>query len=279
MATIVDGSKIAQQILGKLKQEIKQSRLRPHLAVVLVGADPASRTYVRKKQEAALAIGVKFSLFTYPSNISTEKLIAQLGKIQRQSLSGIIIQLPLPQTLDKKRVLNALQPELDVDFLTWESLGKLVVGENILVPPSPGAVLEILRHYKINLKGQHVVLVGAGDLIGKPLANIFIHMPVTLTTCNKETKNLSDITRQADILITGVGKAGLIRGNMVKPGAVVIDAGVSFKGKKMFGDVAFEEVKKIARLITPTPGGVGPITVAKLLENTVVNSQKLKVNS
>lgn len=269
--TIADGNHIANQLLIKLKRDIERLKLRPHLAVVLVGSDPASLTYVRKKQEAARAIGVKFSLFKFSAGISTQKLIAHLRQIQKQALSGMIIQLPLPAGINKPQVLNALNSEIDVDYLSWESLGKLVIGENLLVPPTPGAILEILKFYKIPLKGQHVVLVGQGNLIGKPLANILIQMPVTLTVCGKDTKDLASLTRQADILITGVGQPGLIRGDMVKQGVVVIDAGVSFKGKKMFGDVDFATVARKAKLITPTPGGVGPITVAKLLENTVKN--------
>jgi methylenetetrahydrofolate dehydrogenase (NADP+) / methenyltetrahydrofolate cyclohydrolase len=272
MVKIVNGNQIAQQILDQLKRKIKASGMKPHLAVVLVGDDKPSATYVRKKEEAAKSIGIKFSLYKFPGTISESKLISEIKKIQEQKLSGIIVQLPLPKNLDKKKVLNALDSEIDVDFLTWESLGKLVIGENILTPPSPGAILEILKYYKVNLKGKDIVLVGMGDLIGKPLTNILLHMPVTLTTCNKETKNLSEVTRSADVLITGVGKANLIKGNMVKKEAVVIDAGVSFIGKKMYGDVNFDEVSKVASIITPTPGGVGPITVAKLLENTVNNS-------
>ena len=268
---IVQGSQISDKILENLKAEIKNKNLKPVLAVVLVGLDPASQTYVRKKQIAAESIGVGFLLYKFPEKISTEDLIAELKQIQTQALSGIIIQLPLPSHLDRRRVLNVLNPDIDVDYLSWESLGKLVIGENALVPPTPGAILEILNYYKVPLKGKHVVLVGQGELIGKPLANILIQMPVTLTVCGKETKDLASFTKQADILITGVGKANLIRRDMVKKGVVVVDAGVSFKGKKMFGDVNFEEVSKIASLITPTPGGVGPITVAKLLENTVLN--------
>ena len=274
---IVNGNEIAQKILNNLKLRIQKhppaKRFQPHLAVVLVGSDPASQTYVRKKQEAANSIGVKFSLYKYPSTITQDKLISEIKKIQNAKLSGIIVQLPLPKNLDKKKVLNALNPEIDVDFLTWESLGKLVVAENVLVPPSPGAILEILKYYKVNVRGKHVVLVGQGDLIGKPLTNLFIHMPVTLTTCNKDTVNLGEITRKADILITGIGKANLIRGSMVKANTIVIDAGVSFKGKKMYGDINFKEVAAKALIVTPTPGGVGPITVAKLLENTVVNAR------
>lgn len=274
---IVNGTEISQKILIKLASQIQKSTINPHLGVVLVGEDPASHTYVKKKQQAAEFIGVRFTLFKYPSTIKTEELVKELAQIQTDgTLTGLIIQLPLPKGINKQQVLNALNPEIDVDYLSWESLGKLVIGENTLVPPAPGAILEILEYYKVPLKGKHVVLVGAGDLIGKPLTNILIHMPVTSTICNKETKNLKEITKQADILITGAGKSELIRGSMVKKGAVVIDAGVSFRGKKMFGDVKFEEVSKIASLITPTPGGVGPITVAKLLENTVLNSIKEK---
>lgn len=292
MATIADGKTISETLLNKLKTKIIKLDLKPHLAVVLVGSDAASATYVRKKQEAALQIGVKFSLYKFPESISTKDLISELQKIQTpasprtrldpieseqaasrggQPLSGIIVQLPLSAAINKQLVLNELDPLLDVDFLSWESLGKLVIGENQLIPPSPGAVLEILNHYKVDLRGKHVVLVGAGDLIGKPLANLLIQMPVTLTVCNKDTKNLPEITREADILITGVGRAELISATMVKKGVVAIDAGVSFKGKKMFGDLNFNEVSKVASLITPTPGGVGPITVAKLLENVVLN--------
>jgi methylenetetrahydrofolate dehydrogenase (NADP+)/methenyltetrahydrofolate cyclohydrolase len=272
---IVQGTQIAQKILAQLARRIRTSQLRPHLGVVLVGRDPASQTYVRRKQQAAEAIGVRFSLFQFPAAISTAKLIAQLQRIQADpTLSGVIIQLPLPKGLDKARVLNALRADLDVDYLSWESLGKLVVGENPLVPPTPGAILEILRAHKITLTGRHVVLVGRGDLIGKPLANILMQQPLTLTVCNKQTRNLSGLTRQADILITGVGRAELITGAMVKKGAVVIDAGVSFRGKKMYGDVKFREVARVASLITPTPGGVGPVTVAKLLANTVANALK-----
>ncbi|OGE88272.1 MAG: hypothetical protein A3J07_00560 [Candidatus Doudnabacteria bacterium RIFCSPLOWO2_02_FULL_49_13] len=271
MSRIVDGRLISEGILAGLKDKIIRLKLKPHLAVILVGSDPASQTYVRKKQEAAQSIGVKFSLYPYPADTDTKQLIAELKKIQTQDLSGIIVQLPLPPGIDKRQVLNAIDPLLDVDYLSWESLGKLVIGENELIPPTPGAILEVLNYYKIPVSGQHVVLVGQGELIGKPLANLLLQMPVTLTVCGKETNNLASLTRQADILITGVGKAEMIKGDMVKSGAVVIDAGVSFRDKKMFGDVEFEAVSRVASLITPTPGGVGPITVAKLLENTVLN--------
>jgi methylenetetrahydrofolate dehydrogenase (NADP+)/methenyltetrahydrofolate cyclohydrolase len=274
--TIINGKKIAENILKKLKTEVSRAKSVPVLAVVLVGDDKPSATYIRNKEAAAKAVGIKFLLYKFPASISEEQLIGKIRGIQNQALDGIIIQLPLPRKFDKKKVLNELKPQIDVDCLSWVSLGKLVIADNHLVPPSPGAVLEILKFHKINLTGKHVVLVGQGDLIGKPLTNILIHMPVTLTTCNKETRNLGKITREADILITGVGKKNLITGDMVKKGAVVIDAGVSFSDGKMYGDVDFASVSKKASLLTPTPGGVGPITVAKLLENTVLNAKYKK---
>jgi len=270
---IVNGREIADKILHRLKEQLERTRIKPRLAVVLVGVNPASETYVRRKQAAAIAIGMKFSLYKFPESIGTKELLGEIDQIQKEDLSGIIVQLPLPKGIDKKAILNRLNPELDVDYLSWESLGKLVIGENNLIPPTPGAILEILNYYKVPLKGKHVVLVGQGDLIGKPLANLLLQLPVTMTVCSKQTKDLGFYTKQADILVSGVGKYDLIRGNMVKKGAVVIDAGVSFKGKKIFGDVNFAEVSKLASLITPTPGGVGPITVAKLLENTVKNGK------
>jgi len=274
MAIIVDGKSIADGILKGLKAQVGKNKRQPRLAVVLVGQDPASFTYVRKKEEAALGIGMHFSLFHYPASIGTDGLVKELRRIQKTSWDGIIVQLPLPKTINKAIVLNELNSTVDVDFLSWESLGKLVIGENDLIPPTPGAILEILKQHKIKLNGQHVVMVGAGNLIGKPLANILVHEPITLTICSKSSKNLDKLTRQADILITGTGVAELINGNMVKKGAVVIDAGVSFRGKKMFGDIHFASVSKKAGIVTPTPGGVGPVTVAKLLENVVKNSQK-----
>ncbi len=277
MNTVVDGKLIADKILKNTHNRIVRENLRPVLAVILVGDDRASATYVRKKQEAAESIGIRFVLYRFPRTITNSQLAAEIRLIQKQTLAGIIVQLPLPPGLDKKLILNQLDPEIDVDSLSWSSLGRLVVGDNILIPPAPGAVLEILKFYKVKLEGKHVVLVGQGDLIGKPLTNLFSRMPVTLTICNKETKDLPSLTKQADILITGAGKYNLIRGSMVKKGVVVIDAGVSFYNKKMFGDINFKEISKKASLVTPTPGGVGPITVAKLLENTVTIASKQKI--
>ncbi|MBI4363673.1 MAG: bifunctional 5,10-methylenetetrahydrofolate dehydrogenase/5,10-methenyltetrahydrofolate cyclohydrolase [Candidatus Doudnabacteria bacterium] len=271
---IVNGNAIARDILTGLRAKIRKHNLRPSLAVVLVGSNKASQTYVARKRQAAESVGIKFSLYKFPENISLHELVDEIKLIQKDPLDGIIVQLPLSKHLDKKTILNQLKPEIDVDFLTWVSLGKLLIGETSMVPPSAGAVMEILKRHKINPKSKHVVLVGSGDLIGKPLKNILVKLPLTLTVCNKDTKNLPKFTRMADILISGVGKPGIIKGTMVKPGVVAIDAGVSFEGRKLKGDLDFAEVSKKSSLITPTPGGVGPITVAKLLENVVINAMR-----
>lgn len=273
-AEIVDGNLIARKILDRLKAEVRRLNTPPHLGVVLVGASGASLSYIQKKKREALNIGMRFSLYHFPTAVSMRELREEIRVVQAKDLTGIIVQLPLPKNFDKKIILNEIHPDLDVDCLTWVSLGKLITGENVLVPPSAAAVLEIFKHYKINLNGKHIVLVGQGELIGKPLTNILVKQPVTLTICGKETKDLKSHTSKADIIITGVGKKNLIRGNMVKKGAIVIDAGVSFENKKMHGDVNFAEVSKVASILTPTPGGVGPITVAKLLENTVLVAKR-----
>lgn len=279
MATIVNGSKIANQILNKLASQVKilkKKKISPYLGVILVGDDKPSHTYVRKKGEACQRIGIKFILKKYPAKISTEKLANQLKMVQKkEKLTGLIIQMPLPKQIDTNKVLKYLDPKIDVDCLTEENLGKLISGGYRFEPPTPGAILEVLRYHRVELVGKRVVLIGAGSLIGRPLANLLMLKRATVTVCNSATKNLKEITKQVDILITGVGKYNLVRGTMVKKGAKVVDAGVSFYQGKMYGDINFNEIKNKASLVTPTPGGVGLITVAKLIENVVKNSKYL----
>lgn len=279
MAIVVNGNKIASQILERLAQQVKilkKKKIRPCLGVILVGQDGPSLTYVKKKGEACQRIGVGFVLRKYPVSISTDKLIDQLKKIQKkEKLTGLIIQLPLPKHIKTNKVLEYLNPKIDIDCLTEKNLGKLVSGNYELEPPTPGAILEILRYHQVNLVGKRVVLIGAGSLIGRPLANLLFLLRATVTVCNSATKNIKEITKKADIIISGVGKYNLIQGSMVKKGVKVIDGGVSFYHGKMYGDINFSEIKKKASLVTPTPGGVGPITVAKLIENVVKNAQYL----
>ena len=279
MPIIVDGKRIAEEKLQSLKKRVDQCKAKgrePALAVILVGDDPASRTYVKNKQEAAARIGVAFFRFEYPADTPKDKLLEELRQIQGDArLTGLIVQLPLPPALDSARheIVNAIAPALDVDCLTDRAQGELVTGASKIFPPTPAAIMEILARHAIDLKGVHIVLVGRGDLVGKPLAAMLMHEPVTLTVCSRATKNLAEMTRQADVLITGAGKLGLITGDMVKEGAVVVDASTVLKNGKLAGDVDFETVAPRAALITPVPGGVGPLTVAKLLENTLINAE------
>jgi len=284
MATIVDGRKIAAKILENLRrrvQKLKRKGATPMLAVVLVGDDKPSHTYVRQKQKAAEQIGVEFLRCAYPTAIGKDALIAEIKKIQkRHKLSGLIIQLPVPEKLwpHTREIVNNIDINIDVDCLSHLALGKVLMNASPLVPPTPGAILEILRYYKINLKGKNVCLIGRGDLIGRPLTAILTHEPVALSVHGRATKNLSDFTKTADIIITGVGKKNILTAPMVKKGVVVIDAGITFADKKIGGDVDFAGVAKKAGLITPVPGGVGPITVAKLLENTIISAENLCTN-
>lgn len=280
MTTLVQGHTIAKSIYQRLQKEIpslKRRGVTPKLAVVLVGSDKPSLTYVRKKGEAAVAIGVDFELIHLPASITTQALIKELQTLQhpRHKLTGLIVQLPLPRRVNTGKVLEAITPRIDVDCLTQTNLGKLVTGSYWIEPPTPGAIISILKYHKVPLVGAKVAVIGAGALVGRPVANMLMHEQATVSVLNRSTPNLSAYTKTADIIITGVGKHGVLTGSMIKPGAVVVDAGVSFVGKKMFGDIDFASVAKKAKLVTPTPGGVGPLTVAKLIENTVKCAQKL----
>lgn len=279
MAIIVDGKKIAATILEGLKARVKTVKKQTGtvvLAVVIVGDDQPSQTYVRKKEESARAIGVDFFKFAFKSTIGKDELISQIKKIQQEhQLSGLIIQLPLPKNLkpDTREIINQIDQQLDVDCLTDWSLDRVAKGRSKLIPPTAAAILEIFNYYQIDLLNKKILLIGRGQLVGKPLAAILTRQGRALTVCGSEIKALRPLTLVADIIICGVGKKNLITGEMVKPGVVVIDAGVSYQAEKIFGDLDFSAVSQQASLITPVPGGVGPITVAKLLENIVINSE------
>jgi methylenetetrahydrofolate dehydrogenase (NADP+)/methenyltetrahydrofolate cyclohydrolase len=196
------------------------------------------------------------------------KVVQQL-QTKRYGLTGLIVQLPLPKQINTGKILEAIHPQIDVDCLTQTNLGKLISGSFWLTPPTPGAILEILQFHKVTLTGKKVVVIGAGALVGRPLANLLMHAQATVTVINRSTPNVRSHTKDADIIVTGVGKHAVLTGNMIKRGAVVVDAGVSFSNGKMYGDIDFATVAKRASIVTPTPGGVGPLTVAKLIDNTI----------
>lgn len=279
MAIVVDGHSIANGIYTRLQKEVpllQKQGAAPKLGVILVGNDKPSHTYVRKKGQAAEKIGVGFLLKTYPATITTQQLIVEVKKLQqaRYKLTGLIVQLPLPPHINTGKVLEAIKPQVDVDCLTQTNLGKLVTGSYWIEPPTPGAIVSILKHHKVNLIGKRVAIIGAGALVGKPLANMLIAERATISVLNSKTPSITDYTKQSDIVITGVGRHNVLTGSMIRKDTIVIDAGVTFVDKKMYGDIEFDSVSKKASLVTPTPGGVGPLTVAKLIENTVKCAKK-----
>lgn len=273
MHTLIDGRALADRLhteTKKIVQEKVAAGTQPKLGVVLIGDDKASETYVGIKQKKAEELGIAFALHRYPADSSYEAIAAELETIQADtSLTGLIVQLPIPDQF-YPTLINEIKPALDVDCLTYTNLGKIVMGTNDIMPPTPGAVMTILESLDIDLKGKNVCIVGAGVLVGKPLAIMCMNQEATVTTVNKHTPNIAEYTCDADILVSGVGVKHLITADMVKPGAVVIDAGVDFEAGNMFGDVDVDAVREVASHVTPTPGGVGPLTVAILLRNVAL---------
>jgi methylenetetrahydrofolate dehydrogenase (NADP+) / methenyltetrahydrofolate cyclohydrolase len=278
MGELIDGKLIANKIKEKTADKVamlKENGIVPKLAVILVGGDKPSQTYVGKKGKAAERVGMDFALYKLPEKIKEVDLITKINEIQTDpDLSGIIVQLPLPEHLYTTNILNAIKPELDVDCLTDVNLGKLVMKTNMIVPPTPGAVMSIIHDLDIDLVGKNVTIIGMGALVGKPLAIMMANERASVMTCNSKTKDTKEKCLKSDIIVTGVGRKNILRGDMVKEDAIVIDTGVSFENETMCGDVNVDEVKKIAAHVTPTPGGVGPITVARLLWNTIICSSK-----
>ncbi len=268
---ILDGKKLSEKILSELKKEIEKANLKLRLAVIQVGKNPISRVYIERKGKAAEKIGIGFKLYQIDEKISSEGLKKEIEKIVSDSEnSGVIIQLPLPKKFSTDEFLNLIPEEKDVDVLSEKSLGKFYQGTSKVLPPTIGGILYLLKNYKIELKGKNVVIVGAGKLVGLPLAVQLLREKATISVLNEFTKNSSFFTKKADILISGVGKPNLIKGETVKEGVIIIDVGTSREeGGKLVGDVDFKSVSKKASYITPVPGGVGPMTVACLLENLV----------
>lgn len=267
MNNLIDGKALAAEIIQDTKKRVDPSKP-PKLVVVLVGDDKPSQTYVQKKAEVAEAMGVAFELIAMSGDSTTQEVIKQMEAVY-ETATGMIIQLPMPEHIDRDEVLASLDPSIDVDCLTPFNLGLLAQGTPLFVPPTPGAVLEILDSLDVELSGAHVTIIGSGLLVGKPLSLIMMNEGATVTVCNSQTKNVKELCLQSDIIVTGVGKKHILTSDMVPQGAIVIDTGVCFEDGKMCSDVDVPGVAQKAAWVTPTPGGVGPVTVAKLLENVV----------
>jgi methylenetetrahydrofolate dehydrogenase (NADP+)/methenyltetrahydrofolate cyclohydrolase len=272
---LLDGKAVAARVLAEVRAGARSFTetvgVAPTLAVVLVGADPPSKIYVRNKRRAAEEVGIASRDFLFPDGCTQQKLHATLGEINRDpSIHGVLLQLPLPAGLDEDAAVDAIAPEKDADGLHPCNLGKLMAGTSTVVPCTPAGCLEILDHYGVDLKGVEAVVLGRSRLVGKPLAQLLLARHATVTLCHTRTRDLPAHTRRADVLCAAAGKAGVVTGDMIKEGAVVIDVGITrLPSGKLAGDVDFESASRRARAITPVPGGVGPMTVAMLLRNTL----------
>lgn len=279
MGQIVDGKRIAESILRDVHRRVLQlKKIGSHatLAVVLVGDHAPSLLYIKKKREAASAVGIDFLLQEFPPDISQASLVQKIRDIQNsQPVSGVIVQLPLPIHLSSSAVLAAIAPEHDVDCMTPACVEALERGTPIFVPPTPGAALAVLGHLGCTIAGKRVAIFGRGPLVGRPLAALLSNAGADVSVIHSKTKNPRDESIRADIVVAGVGKKNLITGDWVKPGAIVIDAGSMVEEGKMYGDVDMESVLPVAGFVTPTPGGVGPITVALLLQNVVIAAERM----
>lgn len=281
---IINGTKIALGIEQEIREVIQTFKGRPPcIAFIRVGEDKASITYIKRKKSKCQEVGIRSVDYELPENTSQEiltKLIATLNL--DKTIDGVLVQLPLPKQLDPIAILEAIDPKKDVDGFHPLNMGKLISGSSSeFLPCTPYGILILLEKIKIETKGQHVVIIGRSNIVGKPLAALLLQKRkganATVTVAHSSTKNLEKITKEADILISAIGKAEFISAKMVKPGATVVDVGINYKNGKLVGDVSFEEVKKVARHITPVPGGVGPMTIAMLLSNTLKAYKRLNL--
>ena len=275
MGEIIWGNELAKQFKNVLKSEVddlkSQKRRIPGLSVILVGSDPASVSYVNNKQKACLEVGIKGEVINYLETISEDILSKKIIELNNDdNVDGILVQLPLPKHINESRLLGLIDVKKDVDGLHPLNIARLQLKQHCLVPCTPMGVMEIIKSIKYDLEGSHVVIVGRSNLVGRPIAQLMLNANATVTICHSKTRDLKALCQQADVLVAAVGKIALIKGDYIKPGAIVIDVGVS-RGEdgKLHGDVDFNAVKSIASYITPVPKGVGPMTIAMLLKNTL----------
>ncbi|MDR3642151.1 MAG: bifunctional 5,10-methylenetetrahydrofolate dehydrogenase/5,10-methenyltetrahydrofolate cyclohydrolase [Candidatus Doudnabacteria bacterium] len=271
---IINGKEIASKIYGEVKEEVGKLSFQPVFCDVLVGEDPASRQYVGMKARAAQRLGFKFRSAEFPSTVTTEVLIGEIKSIsQEPNMRGLIVQLPLPATLPRREILDAIEPEIDVDCMGSKNLGDFYRGEIRFVPPTAAAIMTILDSLNTDLSLKNFLVVGQGELVGRPAAFLLKRRGFKVNVADVTTKNTAELLKSADVVISAAGKAGLITGSKIRPGAVIIDAGTSESEGGIVGDVDFATIRDIAGAVSPVPGGVGPVTVAQLLANVVLSAQ------
>nr|WP_301553581.1 bifunctional methylenetetrahydrofolate dehydrogenase/methenyltetrahydrofolate cyclohydrolase FolD [Desulfuribacillus alkaliarsenatis] len=278
MSNIIDGKQVSLEIRDSLTEEVKKLQkqdIQPGLAVVIVGSDPASQTYVRAKAKACNNIGIYSEVYELPEEITEQQLLEKIDELNSDMrIHGILVQLPLPKDINEQAVIERISADKDVDGFHILNAGKLLVGQDSYLPCTPAGCIELIKRTGETLEGKHVVVIGRSNIVGKPVALLSLYENATVTICHSRTQNLAEIVKQGDIVIAAVGRPKMITADMVKDGAIVIDVGINRVDGKLVGDVDFEQVKDKASFITPVPGGVGPMTITMLLQNTIVACKK-----
>lgn len=278
MSKIIDGKVISAAVKQKVADgvaELNAKGISVGLAVIIVGEDPASKVYVANKKKACEALGIVSEEYALPETTTEEELLALIDELNnKKSINGILCQLPLPKHLDEKLIINSISPEKDVDAFHPSNVGRIMIGDFDFVPCTPAGVMEMLAYEGIEVEGKNCVVIGRSNIVGKPMNMLLLHKNGTVTICHSRTKNLKEICANADILVAAVGKAGFVKEDMVKEGAVVIDVGINRENGKLCGDVDFEKVAPKCLAITPVPGGVGPMTIAMLMQNTLTAAKR-----
>lgn len=281
MSTVINGRELADQMKAEIQKDVEkmtQQGIQPGLVVLLVGENPASQTYVRNKERAAVKIGILSKVEKLPETISEEELLAEIDKYNQDSrFHGILVQLPLPKHIDEEKILLAIDPKKDVDGFHPMNLGRLFVGKPEMIPCTPYGIMKMFEAYDIDLTGKRAVVIGRSNIVGKPMAQLLLMKNATVTIAHSKTEHLAEVAKEADILVVAIGRGHFVTKEFVKPGAVVIDVGMNRNQEgKLIGDVAFDEVSEIASYITPVPKGVGPMTITMLMYQTVEAAKKQK---
>ncbi len=279
MAKIIDGKAVSAAIKEKVAQQTKElvnQGVKPKLAVIIVGDDSASRVYVNNKKKACEVVGFDSVEYALPENTTQQELLDLVEKLNKdKSVNGILCQLPLPKQIDEEAVITAISPLKDVDAFHAENVGHIMIGNYTFLPCTPAGVMELLKSENIDIEGKNCVIIGRSNIVGKPMSMLLLQKNGTVTICHSKTQNLKEITKNADILVAAIGVAKFVTADMIKPGAVVIDVGMNRDiNGKLCGDVDFESAKEVASYITPVPGGVGPMTIAMLMQNTLVAAKR-----
>ena len=275
MAELIDGKLVTAEVRKKTAEEISNFKetygITPGLAVILVGDDPASAVYVRNKHKGCVEVGINSYEIKMPKETTEEELLGEIDRLNEDAnVHGILVQLPLPKHISEERVLNRISPKKDVDAFHPENVGKIMLGKYAFLPCTPAGIMELLDFYNVDIEGKECVVLGRSNIVGKPMSQLLLAKNGTVTVCHSRTKNLAEVTKRADILVVAIGKARFVGKEMVKEGAVVIDVGINrMPDGKLAGDVDFDAVSEVASMITPVPGGVGPMTSTMLLKNTL----------